>query len=194
MTCSRHGSELEATYDPVLTPEMKPELRFESLNHQAAMWVECEVGDQQLSWEFPDVPARSTRTITLPRRSDITEASCQVLARFANGYTEGVDVAMAWRFATENQQGEAEKASVDLIASVAQLSATFEVHSARVQALDAEGVVLFEDSVVLQPRSGRVTVRWRSEGAEGAHKLRITLEGADGESTTYDLEVRVVRG
>ena len=185
------ATELEASYDEVLEPDEKPELRVQLLQYQAALWVECQVGGQRLSWEFADVPPKSVRTVTLPDSPDITKASCQVLARFANGYTEGVDVEMAWRHAGLERKGDARKASVDLVSRVALLVASFEVHSARVRALDADGGTVFDEIVELRPRSGQVTVRWRSPGAENARKLHITLEGAGGEKLTYDLELRV---
>ncbi len=187
------GAELEATYDAVIQPDEKPELRILAPNHPATLWVECLVGEQTLSWEFPEVPAKSRRKVALPRRPELTSARCQVLARFANGHTEGVDVAMSWRYAELDQEGDPAKSHVDLAAHTAILPASFVVHAARIQALDAEGATLFDERSELNPRSGSVRVYWRSPGAEDADKLLITLMGEDDLSLTYDIELRIKR-
>ena len=42
LLCAAQAAEIEASYDPVLAPDAAPKLRFVSLNHSAAVLVECE--------------------------------------------------------------------------------------------------------------------------------------------------------
>ncbi len=183
------AAELAATYDPVLGHDMVPELRFELLNYPAAVVVECVVGGETLTWEFQELAPGATHKVPLPKDPDITSASCQVLARFASGQTEGVDVEMSWRFVVMDQLGEASRVSMDLNAQVATLPAPFEVHRATVQALKGSDEVLFEEVVELRPRAGRTTVRWSRAGADKATMMRFVLEGEHGEKVAYDVKV-----
>jgi hypothetical protein len=190
LCCAAWAEELEASYDPVLAPDTTPELRFVSLNHPAAVLVECEVGGRSLSWEFEEVAAGVTHKVPLPRDPRITTASCQVLARFANGHSQGVEVEMSWQFVQLDHAGDADKVSLDIIAQVAVLPAPFEASKATVQALDSRGAVIFEEVIALRGVVGRTTVRWSKDGAHRAAKLRFTLEGEHGEQVVFDMRVQ----
>ncbi len=184
------GAELEATYDPVLALDATPELRFVSVHHPASILVECEVGGKALSWEFPEVGPGATHRVQLPRSPAITQAACQVLARFANGHSEGVDVDMKWSFVQLDHEGAGQDVSVDLQARVATVPAPFPAIKATVRALDSRGDPIFEEPLSLRPRSGRITLRWTQPGAERASTMRFELEGEHGETVVFDIEVR----
>jgi len=190
MVLAASAAELEATYDPVLPVGGTPELVFTSVNHDAAILVECQAGGETLIWEFPEVAAGAAHKVRLPKDPRITEAFCQVLARFANGHSEGVDVEMAWRFVAMDQEGADSDVSMDLDARVATLPAPFPAQQATVVALDSRGDPIFEQVVQLRPRSGRTTVRWTEDGAKRAAILRFTLLGPDGEQVVYDMKVQ----
>jgi len=184
------AAEIEATYDPVLPLGGTPELVFTSVNHDAAILVECEAGGETLVWEFPEVAAGGAHRVELPQDPRITEAFCQVLARFANGHSQGVDVEMAWRFVDMEQQGAGSDISMDIDARVATLPAPFPAQQATVVALDSRGDPIFEQVVQLRLRTGRTTVRWTEDGAKRAATLRFTLLGPDGEQVVYDMKVQ----
>jgi hypothetical protein len=183
------ASELLVSFDPVLEPGAQPELRFELVRYPASVLVECEVAGQTKTWEFEEVPAGSTRKVKLPHDPRITSADCQVLARFENGHSEGVEVPMAWRFQQVEDEVDPNEMIVDPLARTATLPAPFEAKQARIVALDAEGQEIFEEEVGLRTRGERVTVRWSSEGAERAARMRIELVGPSGETVVYDLKV-----
>ncbi len=187
---SASSAELEATYDPVLPVDGVPELRFVTPHHDAAVLVECEVGGETLSWEFSTVAAGTTHKVKLPSDRRITEASCGVLARFASGHSQGVDVEMSWRFVDMDQQGDSAEVSLDLDAQVATLPAPFPAQTVTIRALDSRGDLIFEETHELRPREGRTTVRWTADGAKRASKMRFVLAGADGEQVAYDIKVQ----
>jgi hypothetical protein len=184
------ATELEATYDAVLAQDATPELRFRSLNFPAAVLVECEVAGRSLRWEFPEIEAGTMHKVPLPHQPDVTTAQCQVLARFANGHTQGVDVDMVWSYIQLDHEGNASDVSMDLAAQVAVLPAPFEAHQATVQALDSRGAVIFEEVIQLRPRAGRTTVRWTQQGAERASIMRFHLVGKHGEQVAYDMKIQ----
>lgn len=190
LALSAGATELEATYDPVLGMDSTPALRFTSLHFPAAVLVECEVGGQTLSWEFEEVAAGEPYSVELPRSPAITSASCQVLARFANGHSQGVDVEMSWTYRELDQRGDGGQASLDIEARVATMPMPFPAIKATVWALDSRGDPIFEEQLTLSPRSRRATVRWSEAGAERSSVMRFELEGEHGETVTYDIKVQ----
>jgi hypothetical protein len=185
-----YAAEIEAVYDPVLPEGGTPTLKISSPHYDASVMVECSVNGQTLQWAIDSLPAGATEGLHLPASPSITSATCQVAARYANGHAEGVDVAMQWRFVQLEQQGASAEVSMDPKARVATVPAPFEAVSARIQALDRDEQAIFEEEQSLDRSRGRVTVRWKSAGIEKARTLRITLEGPDGQTVTYDLAVR----
>jgi hypothetical protein len=183
------AAELIASFDPVLALDAQPELRFELVRHPAAVLVECEVAGQTRTWEFEEVPAGRPQQVQLPYDPKVTSALCQILARFENGHSEGVDVPMAWRYQRVDPEVDPNEMIVDPIARTATLPAPFEAKLARVVAIDADGQEMFEELVSLRARGDRVTVRWSTAGAEQAARMRIELEGGSGETVAYDLQV-----
>ena len=190
LLCAAQAAEIEASYDPVLAPDAAPKLRFVSLNHSAAVLVECEVGGKSLSWEFPEVGAGAIHSVELPRNPRITTATCGVLARFANGHSQGVDVEMEWQFVQLDHSGDPDQVSLDLTAQVAVVPAPFAANKAIIAALDSRGDVIFEEEIAIRGKEGRTTLRWSKDGAHRASRMRFTLEGEHGEQVVFDMKVQ----
>jgi hypothetical protein len=188
--CAAGATEIEASYDPVLAPDVDPELRFVSLNHSASVLVECEVGGKTLSWEFPEVGAGASHSVKLPRDPRVTTATCGVLARFANGHSQGVDVEMEWQFVQLDHTGDSDQVSLDLTAQVVVLPAPFAATKATIVALDSRGTAIFEEQIAVRGKEGRTTLRWSEDGAHRAARMRFTLEGEHGEQVVFDMKVQ----
>lgn len=184
-----HAGELTATWDPVLGPDERPALVVRVPNAPAALAAECEVGGQQLSWQQDELAAGAAWTLELPVVPEVAEARCQVVARFANGLSEGIDVDMRWRSAATAKSGDPRQVSVDLSARRADLHCGLLAVRAVVEALDRDGAPLLLEEVALKPRRGLVVVRWTKGGAERATRLRFTLLDADGSAQIYDVAV-----
>ncbi len=179
------ATELEATYQALVGPGEQQVLELKSLSFPAALLVECTVGERELSWEVESVAPGVAKRFPLPRDEAVTSASCQALARFADGQTEGVDIDLVWAYQARKTQGDPSEAQVDLLARQAILPVGFRAERALLEAMDRDGALLFQQELSVHTSSGRATVRWNQEGASAAATLRFTLYGADDQEAAF---------
>ncbi len=180
------SAEVEARCREVVLPGQQPMLYVRAPNHPVAMLAECTLGEKTLQWEVPALAAGREQALELPRDEKITSASCAVRAVFANGYFEGTEAQLEWRYQDEAEQ-EPATGTMDYLAKKATLQVPFALRGLQVAAVDEQGAELFRQDLPMTGGPGKVSFGWSASAEQTPVSVKFTLLG-EGEKRS---EVRL---